>query len=73
MARVLLGVMLCAAPLPFGAVYAWAWASLILLTMLAVILWMLGTIQEGRLRLGFSLAPVSPSAAGGFLSARAVA
>jgi O-antigen ligase len=53
-ARMLLGVMLLAAPLPYGAVYTWAWASLTLLTLLILILWMVGSIQEGRLRIGYS-------------------
>ena len=46
--------MLLAAPLPFGAVYTWAWASLTILTLLVLILWMVGSIQEGRLRIGYS-------------------
>jgi O-antigen ligase len=50
----LLGVMLLTAPLPFGAVYTWAWASLTILTLLVLILWMVGSIQEGRLRIGYS-------------------
>ncbi|HXW14158.1 MAG TPA: O-antigen ligase family protein [Terriglobia bacterium] len=53
-ARVLLGVMLVAAPLPFGAVYTWAWASITLLTLLVLVLWMVGSIEEGRLRIGYS-------------------
>src|ERR1035438_8135850 len=53
-ARMLLGVILFAAPLPFGAVYTWAWASLTILTLLVLILWMVGCIQEGRLRIGYS-------------------
>jgi O-antigen ligase len=46
--------MLFAAPLPYGAVYPWAWAALTLLTLIALILWMVGSIQEGRLRIGYS-------------------
>ncbi len=53
-ARVLLGLMLFAAPLPYGAVYTWAWASLTILTLLALILWMVGSIPEGRLRIGYT-------------------
>ena len=53
-ARMLLGVMLLAAPLPFGAVYTWAWASITMLTLLILILWMVGGIQDGKLRIGFS-------------------
>jgi O-antigen ligase len=46
--------MLFASPLPFGAVYTWAWTSLTILTVLAVILWMVGSIQKGKLRIGYS-------------------
>ena len=53
-ARMLLGMMLLAAPLPFGAVYTWAWASITMLTLLILILWMVGGIQDGKLRIGFS-------------------
>ena len=53
-ARILLGVMLMAAPLPFGAVYTWAWASLTILILAILVLWMVGSIQEGRLSLGYS-------------------
>jgi O-antigen ligase len=53
-ARILLGVMLFAAPLPYGAIYTWAWASLTILTLLVVILWIVGSIQGGRLRIGYS-------------------
>ncbi|HMD83448.1 MAG TPA: O-antigen ligase family protein [Terriglobia bacterium] len=53
-ARTLLGLTLFAAPLPYGAVYTWAWASLTILTLLVLILWMVGSIQEGRLRIGYS-------------------
>jgi hypothetical protein len=52
-ARMLLGLTLMAAPLPFGAVYTWAWASLTILTLLVLILWMAGSIQDGRLRIGY--------------------
>lgn len=53
-ARILLGLMLFAAPLPYGAVYGWAWASLSILTLLALILWMKGSIGENRLKIGWS-------------------
>jgi O-antigen ligase len=46
--------MLFAAPIPYGAVYTWAWASLTILTLLVLFLWMVGSIQEGRLRIGYS-------------------
>src|SRR5208337_1900401 len=45
---------LFAAPLPYGAVYTWAWASLTILTLLVVILWMVGSIRLGSLRIGYS-------------------
>ncbi len=54
LARILLGVMLLAAPLPYGAVYTWAWASLTILTLLVLLLWMLGSMLNGRLRIGYS-------------------
>jgi O-antigen ligase len=54
LARILLGVMLFAAPLPFGAVFTWAWGSLTIITLLVLILWMVGCIQDGRLKLGYS-------------------
>jgi O-antigen ligase len=46
--------MLLAAPLPFGAIYTWAWASITILTLFVLILWMVGSIQEGRLIVGYS-------------------
>jgi O-antigen ligase len=52
LARILLGLILLWAPLPFGAVYTWAWASITVLTLLVLILWMVGSIQAGRLRIG---------------------
>ena len=54
LARVLLGLMLLLAPLPFGAVYTWAWASITILALLVLFLWMLGSLQVGRLRIGYS-------------------
>jgi O-antigen ligase len=54
MARIMLAVMLAAAPFPYGAVYTRAWASLSLLTLLILILWVVGSMQEGRLRIGYS-------------------
>ena len=53
-ARILLGLTLLVAPVPLGAVNTWAWASITILTLLVVILWMVGSIQEGKLRTGFS-------------------
>ena len=53
-ARILLGLTLFAAPLPFGAVYTWAWVSLTILTLLVLILWVVGSIRAGDLRIGYS-------------------
>lgn len=52
--RVLLLLILCAAPMPFGAVYTWAWASLTVATLLTLGLWNLGTLQRAKLALGVS-------------------
>jgi O-antigen ligase len=46
--------MLFLAPLPFGAVYTQAWVSITILTLFVLILWMVGSIQEGRLRIGYT-------------------
>jgi O-antigen ligase len=53
-ARVMLGLMLAAAPLPFGAVYTWAWASITIATLLILLLWMLGSVGEEKLRISYS-------------------
>ena len=53
-ARVVLGVMLLLAPLPFGSVYTWAWGAITILTLAVVTLWMVGSIQAGQLRIGYS-------------------
>lgn len=51
---------LFAAPLPFGAVYPWAWASLTVLTLLVVGLWVAGSLRQRVLRIDLPLmyAPV---------------
>jgi len=54
MAMILLGAMLVAAPLPFGSVYTWAWASLSLLALLILLIWLLGTVRQGKLSIGYS-------------------
>ena len=46
--------MLLWAPLPFGAVYTWAWASITILTSLISVLWMTGSIQSGKLRIAYT-------------------
>src|SRR5271157_1524915 len=53
-ARTLLGLTLFAVPLPFGAVYTWAWASLTILTLLVLILWMVGSLQVGKMTIGYT-------------------
>lgn len=45
-ARILLVFMLMAAPLAFGAVQTWAWASLALIAALLLILWAVGCLQR---------------------------
>jgi O-antigen ligase len=54
LARNLLGVLLLAAPLPYGAVYPWAWAPLAVLTLLVLILWMAASVGGGKLRIAYS-------------------
>src|ERR1035438_9798101 len=54
LARLLLGLLLLWAPLPLGAVYTWAWASMTILTLLVLTLWMVGGLQAGRLRIGYT-------------------
>jgi O-antigen ligase len=71
-ARILLGVTLLAAPVPFGAVYSWAWASLTIFTLLIVAVWVVGGIQDGELEIGFSpiYVPVSLILILGFIQLR---
>ncbi len=54
LARIQLGVMLIWAPLPFGAVYTWAWASITIMTLLVLFLWMVGSVRSGGLRIGYT-------------------
>jgi O-antigen ligase len=51
LARVVLVLTLCGAPWAFGAVQAWAWASLLVLALLALVLWAAGCAQRGVLRI----------------------
>ncbi len=53
-ARFVLGVTLLAAPLAFGAVKAWSWASLAILALLLLLLWATGCIQQGVVRIHWS-------------------
>ena len=49
-ARCLLLAALLGAPLAFGAVQPWAWASLAFVALLALLLWAAGNILRGELR-----------------------
>jgi O-antigen ligase len=53
-ARFLLLAALLGAPLAFGAVQPWAWASLALVALLALLLWAAGNILQGELRIAWS-------------------
>lgn len=53
-ARLVLAFMLFAAPVPFGAVLPWAWASLSVLTALLLILWVTGRMRHGTLSIAYS-------------------
>jgi O-antigen ligase len=53
-ARVTLVATLMAAPLAFGAVEPWAWASLCVLSGVALALWAMGCAATGRIRLVLS-------------------
>ncbi|MGO8813097.1 MAG: O-antigen ligase family protein [Terriglobia bacterium] len=61
-----------AAPVPFGAVYSWAWAGLTIFTLLIAALWVVGGVQDGQLRIGFSpiYIPVILMLALGFIQLR---
>ncbi len=50
-ARLLLGVTLLTAPLAFGAVQEWAWATLSVLAVFLLWLWAIGSVQQGILRI----------------------
>ena len=53
-ARLLLVAALVGAPLAFGAVVPWAWMALGLVAALALFLWALGSVQQGKLRIIWS-------------------
>ena len=53
-ARLVLVVTLLAAPLAFGAVPPWAWASLASLAVVLLLVWAIGTVQQGTLRISWS-------------------
>lgn len=56
--RTRVGVLLLAtlmlAPLAFGAVQTWAWASLAVIAVLLLFLWGIGCVQEGAVRIFWS-------------------
>lgn len=60
-ARGLLLIALLAAPWAFGAVQVWAWATLTILAFGVLILWALGGIQAGVLRIAWSPLYVPPA------------
>lgn len=53
-ARILLVATLLAAPFAFGAVEPWAWATLYVLALLVTLLWAIGSVRAGRLRITWS-------------------
>jgi len=53
-ALVLLVIGLLAAPLPFGSVQPWAWAILSVLAVVVLLLWAIGSCQQGVLRVVWS-------------------
>jgi hypothetical protein len=52
--RALLVTTLLAAPLPFGAVQEWAWGTLAVLAFLLLLLWSIGSAQQGALSVVWS-------------------
>ncbi|HUZ48003.1 MAG TPA: O-antigen ligase family protein [Terriglobia bacterium] len=53
-ARWLLIATLLAAPLAFGAVEPWAWATLYVLAYLLLVMWAVGSIRQGTLKIAWS-------------------
>ncbi|MGD0010318.1 MAG: O-antigen ligase family protein [Terriglobia bacterium] len=53
-ARILLVTALFAAPLAFGAVQTWAWASLAGLASVLLFLWSVGCVEQGALKIAWS-------------------
>lgn len=54
MARIFLLATLLAAPLAFGAVQTWAWTSLVFLALFLLVLWAVGSLRRGVLRIAWS-------------------
>ena len=53
-ARVLLVAVLIAAPLAFGAVQTWAWVTLDIVAVVLLLLWAIGSIQQGVVQVHWS-------------------
>lgn len=53
-ARFLLVLTLMAAPMAFGSVQVWAWAGLAVMAAVLLILWALGCLQQGAVRIQWS-------------------
>jgi len=53
-ARVLLIATLLGAPLAFGAVQTWAWAATSILALLTLLLWTIGCVRQGVIRIAWS-------------------
>lgn len=54
-ARILLITALMAAPLAFGAVETWAWASLAVIAAALLVLWAIGCVERGTVRIHWSV------------------
>jgi O-antigen ligase len=52
--RIILIATLMAAPLPYGSVQTWAWASLALLAVLMLFVWGIACVQQGAVRILWS-------------------
>jgi len=53
-ARVLLIATLLGAPLAFGAVQTWAWAAISISALLLLLLWAIGCVRQGVIRIAWS-------------------
>ena len=52
--RMLLAATLFVAPLTYGAVLPWAWASLTVLATIVLFLWAVGCVQKGAVKIHWS-------------------
>jgi len=53
-ARILLVAIICAAPWAFGAVQSWAWGTLMVLSLLTLVVWAVGCVHQGVLKVAWS-------------------